>query len=184
MTREKARQIVQPMAPLERFDPPRAARRGALRSRGVQRCTGLARQYATHVLRLICTVQVDFREAEIMRVGRESRCRQSQQLREPLSEGLAPTNVSQRCARSTHQLRKLIVIRTAFVFTVARNCTRLRSASEFNNWIEGMPFWEMTFSCEDNLRNCTKMFLRHLDFLLPSEHNFSSFGRRFFSFTT
>ena len=56
--------------------------------------------------------------------------------------------------------------------------------SKFSSSTERGPFWEMTNSWEENLHICAKMFLRHLDFVLPSRAQFSSFGRNRFSFTT
>jgi hypothetical protein len=86
--------------------------------------------------------------------------------------------------RDRHMFRELIVIDTCVMFT---NDTLLHTTarfSKFNNWIEFAPFWEMTNSCEENLQSCTRMFLRHLDFVLPSRAQFLSFGRNCFSFTT
>jgi hypothetical protein len=87
-----------------------------------------------------------------------------------------------KCARSTHVSR---IDRDRHLRDVHDDTLLRRSArfSKFNNSIEFAPFWEMTNSSEENLRSCTKMFLRRLDFVLPSRAQFSSFGRHHVLFT-
>jgi hypothetical protein len=86
--------------------------------------------------------------------------------------------------RDRHTFRELIVISASVMLTVTLPTARDCAVGKFNNGIECVPLWEMTNSCEENLRNRAKMFLRRLDFVLPSRAQFLSFGRNCFSFRT
>ena len=82
------------------------------------------------------------------------------------------SRVSPRADSSSDGFRQLIVlVRRAH----CRIRTRLRGAAyrcKVNNSDEAVPFREMTISFEENLRDCTKKVLHHLDFHLPHTAQF------------